>query len=56
MIEQMWTKLLARALSTHVGRVSVIQWYLQLDYRDLKILILNEPDRRREVRKKHKAS
>lgn len=27
-----------------------------LDYRDLKILVLNEPDRRRDIRKKHKAS
>ncbi|XP_044745710.1 multiple C2 and transmembrane domain-containing protein-like isoform X2 [Coccinella septempunctata] len=49
-------KLLATALSTHVGRMS-LRWYLQLDYKDLKLLTgTSEPERRRDVKKKHKTS
>uniref|UniRef100_A0A6P7FUY8 Multiple C2 and transmembrane domain-containing protein-like n=1 Tax=Diabrotica virgifera virgifera TaxID=50390 RepID=A0A6P7FUY8_DIAVI len=52
-----YIKLLASGLSTHLGRLTVIRWYLQLDYKDLKLLMNNEPaDRRREPKKKQKTS
>lgn len=57
----MYIKLLAAGLSTHLGRLTVIRWYLQLDYKDLKLLMNSESDshhqRRRGVdKKKQKAS
>ncbi|XP_068895098.1 multiple C2 and transmembrane domain-containing protein isoform X4 [Tenebrio molitor] len=52
----MWAKLLAMALSTPWGRITVFEWYLQLDYKDLKILVSTEAERRRDPKKKHKAS
>ncbi|XP_044263295.1 multiple C2 and transmembrane domain-containing protein isoform X2 [Tribolium madens] len=52
----MWAKLLAWALSTPWGRLTVFEWYLQLDYKDLKILINPEAERRRDPKKKHKTS
>ncbi|XP_072389196.1 multiple C2 and transmembrane domain-containing protein isoform X2 [Diabrotica undecimpunctata] len=52
-----YIKLLGSGLSTHLGRLTVIRWYLQLDYKDLKLLMNNEPaDRRREPKKKQKTS
>ncbi|RZC36102.1 C2 domain containing protein, partial [Asbolus verrucosus] len=52
----MWAELLAMALSTDIGRMTVFEWYLQLDYKDLKILANPETERRRDQKKKHKAS
>ncbi|XP_056638791.1 multiple C2 and transmembrane domain-containing protein isoform X6 [Diorhabda sublineata] len=52
-----YVKLLAAGLSTHLGRLTVIRWYLQLDYKDLKLLMNNDSgDRRREPKKKQKNS
>ncbi|XP_072403343.1 multiple C2 and transmembrane domain-containing protein-like [Diabrotica undecimpunctata] len=52
-----YIKLLGSGLSTHLGRLTVIRWYLQLDYKDLKLLMNTEPaDRRREPKKKQKTS
>ncbi|XP_023309871.1 multiple C2 and transmembrane domain-containing protein isoform X3 [Anoplophora glabripennis] len=51
-----YIKLLGAGLSTDLGRLTVIRWYLQLDYKDLKLLMNNEPDRRRDPKKKHKTS
>ena len=53
---QMCLKLLATALSTPWGQLTVFEWYLQLDYKDLKILMCAETDRRLDPKKKHKAS
>ncbi|XP_060536438.1 multiple C2 and transmembrane domain-containing protein isoform X3 [Cylas formicarius] len=52
----MYIKLLGVGLSSHLGRLSVIRWYLQLDYRDLKLLTTPEAERRSNPKKKHKAS
>ncbi|ENN78073.1 hypothetical protein YQE_05227, partial [Dendroctonus ponderosae] len=52
-----YIKLLGVSLSTHLGRLSVIRWYLQLDYKDLKLLSSpDSADRRPHPKKKHKAS
>ncbi|XP_030749766.1 multiple C2 and transmembrane domain-containing protein isoform X2 [Sitophilus oryzae] len=52
-----YIKLLAVGLSSHLGRMSVIRWYLQLDYKDLKLLSSPESERRPNPKKhKHKAS
>ncbi|XP_066262385.1 multiple C2 and transmembrane domain-containing protein isoform X3 [Euwallacea similis] len=52
-----YIKLLGVGLSTHLGRLSVIRWYLQLDYKDLKLLTSPDSDQRRpQQRKKHKSS
>lgn len=40
----MYIRLLAAGLSTHLGRLTVIRWYLQLDYKDLKLLMSSDTD------------
>lgn len=44
------------ALSTDLGRLSVFEWYFQLDYKDLKLIMSSDTERRRDPKKKHKAS
>lgn len=52
----MWIKLIGIALSTNLGRLSVFEWYFQLDYKDLKLIMSSDNERRRDAKKKHKAS